>query len=200
MKIISSEFKGSFVDLEKCPSPTLPEYAFIGRSNVGKSSLINMLCNKTHLAKISNTPGKTQTINFFLINHSWHLVDLPGYGFAKTSFASRSKWEGMIKNYLEKRENLQCVFLLVDARISPQKSDLLFANWLGENSIPFVITFTKTDKQGKLKTLLNADAFKKEMLKHWEQLPQTFITSAQTKTGRDEILKFIEEVNGNFKL
>lgn len=199
MKIISSEFISSFVEWEKCPSPTLPEYAFIGRSNVGKSSLINMLCNKTHLAKISNTPGKTQTINFFLINNSWYLVDLPGYGFAKTSFVSRSKWEGMIKTYLEKRENLQCVFLLIDARISPQKNDLLFANWLGENNIPFAITFTKTDKQGKLKTLLHADAFKKEMLKHWEQLPQSFITSAKTKMGREEILKFIEGVNGNFK-
>lgn len=198
MNIITTEFIGSFINEEMCPQPVFPEYAFIGRSNVGKSSLINMLTNKKGLAKISNTPGKTQTINHFLINNEWYLVDLPGYGYAKISYSLRTKWENLIKNYLNKRENLQCVFLLIDSRLSPQKSDILFANWLGEMSIPFIIIFTKSDKQGKIKTLFNVDLFKKEMLKHWEELPRTFITSSKIKMGREVLLKLIDEINHNY--
>lgn len=185
-------------NITKLPKPVYPEYAFIGRSNVGKSSLINMLTNKKNLAKISNTPGKTQLINHFLINENWYLVDLPGYGFAKVSKKIKQDWEKLIKNYLKIRGNLQCVFVLIDSRLPPQKADIEFMNWLGEMQIPFVLVFTKADKQKMPKTQSNVAVFKKEMLKSWEYLPETFITSAQTTLGKDEILHFIEKINASF--
>ena len=176
----------------------LPEYAFIGRSNVGKSSLINALTQKKGLAKTSQTPGKTQLINHFLINESWYIVDLPGYGFAKVSKTSRSSWEKFIRAYLLKRENLQCVFVLIDSRLKPQKIDLDFCFWLGENGIPFVIAFTKADKQSQLKTQENVKNFDKALLQYFEELPHQFITSSESKLGREELLDFIAEINKNY--
>lgn len=196
MNIISANFIGSFVKLSQCPAPTLPEYAFIGRSNVGKSSLINMLTGRKALAKVSVTPGKTQTINHFLINNQWYLVDLPGYGYAKVSKTQRKAWEQFIQNYLVKRDNLQCVFLLIDSRIPPQQSDLEFANWLGERLIPFVIVFTKIDD--KKFTPKNIEVFKTAMLQTWETLPQMLMTSAEKKKGKEEMLNFIEAINAKF--
>jgi len=177
----------------------MPEYAFIGRSNVGKSSLINMLANVKGLAKISGTPGKTQLINHFLVNEAWYLVDLPGYGFAKISQAMRAKWEIMIRDYLLKRSNLVTVFALVDSRIPPMASDLKFIGWLGEKQIPFVILFTKTDKLTKKKTGDNIRAFEKKLTETWEELPPVILTSSENKTGRDEILSYIEKLNSEFK-
>ncbi|MEZ4885467.1 MAG: ribosome biogenesis GTP-binding protein YihA/YsxC [Chitinophagales bacterium] len=197
MLIKSAEYLASSVSVSKCPEPTLPEYAFIGRSNVGKSSLINMLTERNKLAKVSNTPGKTQTINHFIINDEWYLVDLPGYGYAKISKVQRKKWEQFIRNYLQKRMNLQCVFLLIDSRIPPQPIDLEFANWLGEMMIPFVIVFTKTDDR-KYKPE-NVEVFRAQFLETWEEMPQHFLTSARKKTGREDVLGFIEEVNGRFE-
>lgn len=194
MIIKSAEFVKSATSYTQCPNDDKPEFAFIGRSNVGKSSLINMLVEQKGLAKTSSTPGKTQLINHFLVNRKWYLVDLPGYGFARTSHSNRDKWKIMIEAYLLKRENLQCVFVLIDSRIEPQNSDLNFIKWLGENLIPLVIVFTKADKQTQNKTQMNVAAFKREMLLTWEELPQIFITSAETKSGREELLKFIEEV------
>ncbi len=196
MNITSANFIGSFVKLSQCPAPTLPEYAFIGRSNVGKSSLINMLTGRKSLAKVSVTPGKTQTINHFIINDKWYLVDLPGYGYAKVSKTQRRTWEQFIQNYLVKRDNLQCVFLLIDSRIPPQQSDLEFANWLGERLIPFVIVFTKIDD--KKYQPKNIEVFKAAMLQTWENLPEMLLTSAEKKKGKDELLDFIEEVNKKF--
>ncbi len=181
------------------PKPTLPEYAFIGRSNVGKSSLINMLCRKKGLAKTSQSPGKTQVINHFKINDIWYLVDLPGYGYAKVSQTTRKSWEGMIKTYLEKRENLQCVMALIDSRLEPQKVDLEFIDWLGSKAIPFVIIFTKADKQSKTKTAANVELFKETLAKNWEEIPQCFVTSAEETTGRDEVLGFIDQINQQFE-
>lgn len=198
MNIQSAAYTGSFVDLEKCPKPDKPEYAFIGRSNVGKSSLINMLTNKKNLAKISSHPGKTQTINYFLINDSWNLVDLPGYGFAKVSAQQRSKWEKMIENYIRKRKNLVCLFVLIDSRHSPQKNDLDFVNQLGEWQIPFTLIFTKTDKSTQSEVAKNIKAFNEKMKSRWEFLPPYFQTSVVKKTGRDEILDLIEEYNIRF--
>ncbi len=198
MIIKSAKYLISSVSVNKCPEPTLPEYAFIGRSNVGKSSLINMLTGRNKLAKVSNTPGKTQTINHFIINDNWYLVDLPGYGYAKISKAQRRKWEQFIRNYLQKRTNLQCIFLLIDARIPPQKIDLEFANWLGEMMIPFVFVFTKSDDR-KYKPE-NIEVFKNALLETWEEMPQHFITSSKNKSGRDEVLGFIREVNGRFEV
>ncbi len=198
MIIKSADFLVSNTKMGALPKPSLPEYAFIGRSNVGKSSLINMLCQRKGLAKTSQNPGKTQLINHFLINNSWYLVDLPGYGFAKVSQTTRKSWEGMIKTYLEKRENLQCVMVLVDSRLSPQKVDLEFIDWLGSKGIPFVIIFTKADKQSKSKTSANVTLFKNELSKTWEEIPTCFVTSAEEKTGRDEVLEFIHNVNEQF--
>ncbi len=192
MKITSAEFLVSNTDYKKCPDTKIAEFAFIGRSNVGKSSLINMLVNKKGLAKTSGSPGKTQTINHFHINNSWYLVDLPGYGFAKTSQTNRAKWEQMIYDYLRYRKNLFTVFVLIDSRIKPQRNDLEFINQLGENSIPFVILFTKADKQTKNKTVSSVAAFNNELLKTWESLPLYFISSAETGEGRDHILDYIE--------
>ena len=188
-------FLQSETDWRKAPPPSLPEYAFIGRSNVGKSSLINMLANHKGIAKTSSKPGKTQTINHFLVNNAWYLVDLPGYGYAKISKTMREKWVKMIHDYLVLRENLQLVFVLIDARLEPQKNDLEFINSLGESGIPFAIIFTKSDKLSALRVSQNVEAFKQAMLETWEELPSIFISSAETAKGRDEILDFIEIVN-----
>ncbi|MCD8528848.1 MAG: ribosome biogenesis GTP-binding protein YihA/YsxC [Chitinophagales bacterium] len=193
MEIHQAEFKGSFVDWQKCPESILPEYAFIGRSNVGKSSLINMLTKRNSLAKISNTPGKTQCINFFEIDTAWHLVDLPGYGYAKTSKKNRETWFQFTKAYLDKRAQLVNTFLLIDARIEPQKIDIDFANWMGEKGIPFALIFTKNDKPKK--TAENIEKFKTEILKYWDEMPMFFISSSTTAMGRDEILQYISSVN-----
>jgi GTP-binding protein len=199
MIIKSAEFIISNTKMTALPKPTLPEYAFIGRSNVGKSSLINMLCRKKGLAKTSQSPGKTQVINHFKINDNWFLVDLPGYGYAKVSQTTRKSWEGMIKTYLEKRENLQCVMALIDSRLEPQKVDLEFIDWLGSKAIPFVIIFTKADKQSKTKTASNVELFKNTLLKNWDELPQCFVTSAEETTGREEVLDFIHQINQQFE-
>jgi GTP-binding protein len=198
MIVKSAEFICSNTQISKLPPAVKPEYAFIGRSNVGKSSLINMLTGKKGLAKTSQTPGKTQLINHFLINDTWYLVDLPGYGYARISKTKKEEWNKYIRNYLEKRENLQCVFLLIDSRLEPQKIDLDFCAAMGERGIPFVITFTKADKQGKVKTDQNVAKFRKAMLTLFEEVPPHFITSAELQTGRDEILNFINDINQKF--
>ncbi len=200
LEIKYAEFIGSFPTLNQCPKPQFPEYAFIGRSNVGKSSLINMLTDKKGLAKVSNTPGKTQTINYFQINGKWNLVDLPGYGYAKISKTKRAAWEKMIANFLQNRSNLICAFVLLDAYIPPTKIDMEFINWLGEMHIPFVIVYTKVDRirggeEGRNK---NIKAIQDEILKTWNDLPQQFITSSNDKTGQEEILNFIEGLNEQF--
>ncbi|NLU38744.1 MAG: YihA family ribosome biogenesis GTP-binding protein [Bacteroidales bacterium] len=195
MIIKSAEFIISSTEVEKCPKNNFPEYAFIGRSNVGKSSLINMLTGFNSLAKVSGRPGKTRLINHFLINKEWYLVDLPGYGFAQVAKSEREKWEKFIRKYLTQRENLFCVFVLVDSRHEPQKNDLSFMEWLGENSIPFVIVFTKTDKLGKQAMKEFQDNYAQKMLETWDELPEMFASSADTGAGRDEILDFIQRVN-----
>jgi len=198
MIIKSAEFQCSNTRTDKLPPAVLPEYAFIGRSNVGKSSLINMLVQKKGLAKTSQTPGKTQLINHFLINENWQLVDLPGYGYAKTSRSNRAVWQKFIGFYLRNRENLQCVFVLIDSRLEPQKIDVEFCSWLGENGLPFQLIFTKADKQSRVKTDQAVAKFRKELLGIFEEVPQHYITSAETQDGRDEILKFINELNRTF--
>jgi GTP-binding protein len=199
MEINSAEYAISSPDYTKCPAPDKAEYAFIGRSNVGKSSVINMLCNNQKLAKTSGTPGKTQLINHFIINKSWYIVDLPGYGFAKVSQRDRRRWEQMIENYLRKRENLVNVFVLIDSRHEPQKIDLEFVNQLGEWQIPFALIFTKADKETQRVVAANVKAFLNAMRKEWEFLPAHFVTSAIKKLGRDKLLKFIGDMNENFK-
>ena len=198
MIVKTADFVCSNTQISKLPAPLKPEYAFIGRSNVGKSSLINMITGKKGLAKTSQTPGKTQLINHFLINENWYLVDLPGYGYARISKGKKEEWNKYIRNYLEKRENLQCVFILIDSRLEPQKIDLDFCNALGERGIPFVLVFTKADKQNKSKTLHNVSLFRKALLGFFEEVPQHFITSAETQEGKDEILNFVDEVNRSF--
>ncbi len=193
MQIKSAKYIISSPSFDQCPTPDKPEFAFIGRSNVGKSSLINMLTNQNNLAKTSAQPGKTQLINHFIINNNWYIVDLPGYGYAKISQSTRRRWEQMIENYLRKRENLITVFILIDARHQPQKIDIEFVNQLGLWQIPFVIAFTKADKEKPTVVQRNVKAFFEEMKKEWEFLPQYFITSAEKKTGRDEILHFIAQ-------
>jgi GTP-binding protein len=195
MIIKSAKFVISNTDLKKCPAPNKHEYAFIGRSNVGKSSLINMLTSRKKLAKTSATPGKTQLINHFIINNEWYLVDLPGYGYAKVSKEKRDNWQGFITEYLLKRENLFNTFVLIDSRLEPQKIDLEFLEWLGKNHVPFCIVFTKADKLTSSKLALNIANYKDELLKNWEELPVFFISSAETNLGKDEILKYIEETN-----
>jgi GTP-binding protein len=199
MIIKSAEYLISNAEWDKCPKPVMPEYAFIGRSNVGKSSLINMLANNDKLAKTSGTPGKTQLINHFLINQAWYLVDLPGYGFAKVSQSARRRWEQMIENYLRKRENLVNVFVLIDSRHTPQKLDLEFINQLGEWQVPFNLVFTKADKNTQVETSRNVKAFLNKLKEDWEFLPAHFITSTVKKTGRDAILGFIDEMNAQFR-
>lgn len=198
MEIKSAEFVISNTEVAKCPTPVLPEYAFIGRSNVGKSSLINMLCERKSLAKTSARPGKTQLINHFLINQNWYLVDLPGYGYAQVSKGQREKWNVFIQQYILKRSNLMCMMVLIDSRIPAQKTDLEFMSWLGENNIPFVIVFTKIDKLSKKQFSDNITAYTLELEKFWEELPQCFYTSAEHKTGRTELLTFIEGSNTLF--
>ncbi len=194
MKITSATFLISNTDYRKCPNDKVPDFAFIGRSNVGKSSLINMLCNQKNLAKTSSKPGKTQLINHFSINDKqWYLVDLPGYGYARTARSTREKWEGMIVKYLTKRENVYCVFVLIDARLEPQKIDLEFIDWLGEQGLPFVLAFTKTDKISSVQVDKNIAAFKNEMSKSWEEIPPIFKTSSAKNIGKTEILEFIEK-------
>ena len=195
MHIKSAKYIISSPDYEKCPPPDKPEYAFIGRSNVGKSSLINMLCNNDKLAKTSSAPGKTQLLNHFIVNHEWYLVDLPGYGFAKVSQRSRRRWEQMIENYLRKRENLTMVFVLIDARHSPQKIDLEFLEQLKLWKTPFCLVFTKSDKENQRTVSKNVKDFLEAMKKTWQFLPQHFVSSAVKKTGKDKILAFIEETN-----
>lgn len=194
-EIKSIEFIKSSPDLKSCPKGNLPEYAFVGRSNVGKSSLINYLTNRKKLAKTSSTPGKTQLINHFLIDESWHLVDLPGYGYARVSKKDREKFQRMIREYLLKRENLVCLFILIDSRHSPQQIDLEFIRWAGLKGIPFVLVFTKTDK---LKTEIldsNIDQYKKQLLTEWEELPPVYLTSTMAQKGREDILSFIRNTN-----
>ncbi|RCH56538.1 YihA family ribosome biogenesis GTP-binding protein [Mucilaginibacter hurinus] len=200
MIVKSAEFICSNTQVSKLPAPVMPEYAFIGRSNVGKSSLINMLVSKKGLAKTSQTPGKTQLINHFLINENWYLVDLPGYGYARISKSKKEDWDKFIRAYLDKRESLQCVMVLVDSRLEPQKIDLQFCNWLGEKGLSFVIIFTKADKQSAIKTDQNVAKFKKGLLATFEEMPPYFITSAENQTGRDEVLGFIDEINKGFEI
>ena len=194
MIIKSAEFLVSNSTHKKSPEPIKPEFAFIGRSNVGKSSLINMLVNRKSLAKTSSKPGKTQLINHFEINQSWYLVDLPGYGYAKASIKNREIWGKMITNYLLERENLMLVFVLIDSRLSPQKIDIEFLEFLGENQIPFEIVFTKIDKQGPKVTQDNVSLFEEKMFETWEELPKYFLSSAIYAQGREEILDEIESI------
>ncbi|MBI3883127.1 MAG: YihA family ribosome biogenesis GTP-binding protein [Sphingobacteriales bacterium] len=195
MQIKSAKYIISSPDFEKCPNPDRKEYAFIGRSNVGKSSLINMLCNNEKLAKISSAPGKTQLINHFIINQEWYLVDLPGYGFAKVSQRSRRRWEQMIENYLRKRPNLTMVFVLIDSRHSPQKIDLDFLNQLDLWQVPFALIFTKSDKETQSVVAKNVKSFLETLKKTWQFLPQHFVSSAVKHLGKDKILKLIDEKN-----
>ena len=195
MVIKTAEFVKSSGKWQDCPEPNLPEYAFIGRSNVGKSSLINAMLNHKDLAKTSQTPGKTQLINHFLINESWYLTDLPGYGYARVSKSMRRDFEKIITNYIQNRKNLVNLFVLVDVRHTPQKIDIEFIEWCGENGIPFSIVFTKSDKLKPNAILTNVEDYKTELLKTWEDLPEIYVTSAEKKLGGDEILKFISTTN-----
>ena len=198
MKIKSAEFVISNTDYKLCPKETYPEYAFIGRSNVGKSSLINALVNRKNLAKTSGKPGKTQLINHFKINDSWFLVDLPGYGYASTSKTNREMFKDIINKYLLNRKNLICLFVLLDIRHNPQSIDLEFMERMGQEEIPFVMVFTKSDKISQTQINKNIKLYKTEMLKQWECLPEIFITSSENKNGISEILQFIEEYNEDF--
>ncbi len=197
MVINSVTFVGSFPSESKCPESNKPEYAFIGRSNVGKSSLINHLCDRKEIAKVSSTPGKTQLINFFEINESWHLVDLPGYGYAKSSKKKRAQWEKMIFHYLSARVQLKCAFVLMDSRIPLQEIDRNFINWLGETHVPFVFVFTKSDGIKKAEMNKNIKNIKEKLLEEWTELPQSFITSSVKSRGKEEILEFIENLNSS---
>jgi GTP-binding protein len=195
MIIKTAEFLKSSSKWQECPEPTLPEYAFIGRSNVGKSSLINGMLNHKDLAKTSQTPGKTQLINHFLINENWYLTDLPGYGYARVSKSMRKDFEKLITNYILNRKNLVNLFVLVDSRHTPQKIDLEFIGWCGENGVPFSIVFTKADKLKPNTAIDNVENYKKELLETWEELPEIFLTSAEKRTGTDDILKLITTTN-----
>jgi GTP-binding protein len=198
MPVQSAKFVVSNSDVDQCPNTMGPEYAFIGRSNVGKSSLINMLTDHKKLAKTSGTPGKTQLINHFLINNSWHLVDLPGYGYARVSKKARKTFQKLITDYFEKRQQLINTFLLIDIRHEPQKIDLEFIQWLRNNGLPFSIVFTKSDKLKPNQIEENVAHYKIQLLaKGWEECPPIFITSAQSKAGRDDVLNYIEEINSN---
>ena len=200
MEVYNAKFVMSNTEVDKCPVPDKHEYAFIGRSNVGKSSLINMLTNLSKLAKTSGTPGKTQLINHFLINNEWYLVDLPGYGYAKAAKSVRNKFEPMIKNYILKRENMVCLFVLIDSRHEPQKIDLEFMAWLGENGVPFVMVFTKADKLNVTRQKTCIEEYGKIMSEQWESLPKAFLTSSEKGIGRMEILDYIEELNKTVEL
>lgn len=199
MEIKKSEFVISAPTVSKCPSDTKPEYAFIGRSNVGKSSLINMLCNHKNLAKTSATPGKTLLINHFIINNEWYLVDLPGYGFAKRSKSVQQKITNMITSYILQREQLINTFVLVDIRHEQQKIDREFIDWLGQSNVPFAIIFTKADKLGPVRARQNAEAWMRKLSDTWDELPPYFVTSSETKAGRDKVLGYIEQINAELK-
>ena len=199
MEITSAEFIISNSRADMCPKTDLPEYAFIGRSNVGKSSLINMLTNQPKLAMTSATPGKTLLINHFLINKEWYLVDLPGYGYAQWGKKMMEKIQKLIEYYVLEREQMTCLFVLVDSRLEPQKIDLEFIEWLGENGIPFAIVFTKADKQSVGKTKANVTRYLETLRQQWEELPPYFVTSSEKKTGRQELLDYIEEINRSLK-
>ena len=198
MIVKKAEFVISNTDVSKCPQDNRPEYAFIGRSNVGKSSLINMLTGKKGLAMTSSTPGKTQLINHFIINDEWYLVDLPGYGYAQRGKKGRNKIQEIIDLYLDEREELTCLFVLLDCRHEPQKIDLEFINKLGESGIPFVLVFTKIDKISQSKLKENIEVYKNKLLETWEELPSIFYTSSEHKKGKEEILSYIEEINKSF--
>jgi GTP-binding protein len=193
MVIRSAEFVISNTQISLCPAPDKPEFAFVGRSNVGKSSLINMLTGRKSLAKISNRPGKTQTINHFIINNSWYLVDLPGYGFASVSQTDRFQWSNMIEQYMLGRENLYCTFILLDARLAPQAKDMDFIQWLGTKSIPLAVVLTKADKLSRNELARSVSLYQTTLLTTWDELPPFFITSSETKTGREELLSFVEQ-------
>ena len=195
MKITSAEFKISSPRADMCPKSDIPEYAFIGRSNVGKSSLINMLTERNKLAMTSSTPGKTMLINHFLINESWYLVDLPGYGFAMRGKKEMDKLQNMISHYVLDREQLTCLFGLIDIRHEPQKKDLDFLEFIGENGVPFAIIFTKADKISKAKQTFNVNAYMDKLKEQWEELPPYFVTSSSSRLGRDEVLNYIDEIN-----
>ncbi len=199
MNVKSADFVISSPDVSMCPKDALPEYAFIGRSNVGKSSLINMLTQRNKLAKTSATPGKTLLINHFLINGEWHLVDLPGYGYAKRGAKERARLKEMIANYVLSREQLVNLFLLIDSRLEPQKIDLEFVEWLGENGVPFSIVFTKADKVSKTRLAANVETFLNTLREQWEELPPYFVTSSETRTGRDDVLGYIEQINKDIR-
>lgn len=199
MFIKDAKFICSSSAVAQCPKANMPEYAFIGRSNVGKSSLINMLTGQKVLAKVSSQPGKTKLINHFLINNAWYLVDLPGYGYARTSKKERSAFSSIINDYIAKRENLTLLFVLVDSRLEPQKIDLEFINKLGEYEVPFAIVFTKTDKLSKRDWDVNINRYKTTLLAYWEELPPIFLTSAEKHTGKDEMLSYIESINAEIR-
>ncbi len=194
MKIDEAKFIVSSPNQKSCPKADLPEFAFIGRSNVGKSSLINMLTGRKNLAKTSSTPGKTQLINHFLINKKWYLVDLPGYGWAKVSKSLKKSWGKMIEDYICQRTSLVCTFVLIDIRIPPQDIDVQFINWLGNKELPFVLVFTKADKLSKNQTKKSLETYKKELSKDWDMMPFTLISSSVKKTGKEEILNTIEDL------
>lgn len=199
MEINKSEFVTSAPYVSACPTDTKPEYAFIGRSNVGKSSLINMLCNHKGLAKTSSTPGKTLLINYFIINNEWYLIDLPGYGFAKRSQKVQQQIDQMIRGYILQRKQMVNLFVLVDIRLKPQKIDREFIDWLGMSGIPFTIVFTKADKLSKAKAQENTTLWMNDLKETWEELPPYFITSAESKLGREEMLDYIEQINKEIK-
>lgn len=195
MEITSAKFVTSNSRADMCPKSDLPEYAFIGRSNVGKSSLINMLTNNSKLAMTSSTPGKTLLINHFMINNTWYLVDLPGYGYAQRGKKVMESIKSLIQHYVLERTQMTCLFVLIDSRLEPQKIDLEFIGWLGENGIPFALVFTKADKQSTSKTQQNVNRFLDTMKEQWEELPPHFITSSEKKTGRKELLDYIDSIN-----
>jgi GTP-binding protein len=195
IEIHKAEFIISALGLNQCPKGDKPEYAFIGRSNVGKSSLINMLTNRKDLAKTSSTPGKTQLINYFLVNTNWYMVDLPGYGWAKVGKQQKQQWSENVRRYLLGRNNLATLFILVDIRLNPQESDIEFINWAGENGIPIALIFTKADKLSKNKVSGSVNRYVNHLKNFWEEIPVVFISSAETRQGRDEILKYIFEIN-----
>ncbi|HFA47574.1 MAG TPA: YihA family ribosome biogenesis GTP-binding protein [Bacteroidetes bacterium] len=197
MQFKETKFIGSFPTLAKCPPAKMPEFAFIGRSNVGKSSLINMLCGNKKLAKVSKKPGKTAAINFFQIDSSWFMVDLPGYGYAVRSKGMKKSFRDMIYSYIEKRRSLACTFILIDANVPPQKNDLDFMEWMGSNAIPFVIAYTKMDRLNKRDRKKNIETIQQKLLESWNELPQQFMTSSEKKEGKEEILAFIREVTSS---
>lgn len=199
MEIKTAEYVISSPTFSMCPKDSKPEYAFIGRSNVGKSSLINMICRNRKLAKTSATPGKTMLINHFIINKEWYLVDLPGYGYAKRSKSEIDKLDRMIRGYILQRQQLTCVFTLVDVRLEPQKIDLEFINWLGQSGIPFCILFTKADKLSQQKVQLSVEAYKRKLSETWEEMPPMIVTSSEDRRGRDELLNYIDSVNKQLK-